>query len=215
MKKPKISIPKIGKYFREISVVIIGVAITLSATLWISKKNEKRDMNLYLNAIKIELEENITTMNRCIEYLQPDVEYEKYLKTRDKESLNEDTLAYYANTCYTLRQYAFKTNAFEMFKSSGIMRLMDDKELLLSIWDIYTDLVSLNEALKWYFDTKWGHMEKDFLFVESGKLDFSKLRNGAPMYIFYNSALSSSTMESFDFILKETKETVSKLEKRK
>ena len=58
MNKLKISMSKFGKFDREVSVVVIGVAITLTATLWINKKNEKRDMALYLNAMKIELDEN-------------------------------------------------------------------------------------------------------------------------------------------------------------
>ena len=39
---------KIGKYLREVSVVMLGVAITISVTIWINKKSEKKDMSLYL-----------------------------------------------------------------------------------------------------------------------------------------------------------------------
>ena len=49
------TIKKIGKFVREISVIVIGVAITLSASYWLSDRNEKRDMALYLTAIKMEL----------------------------------------------------------------------------------------------------------------------------------------------------------------
>jgi hypothetical protein len=216
MNKSKNSMKKIGKYSREVSVVVIGVAITLSATLWVSKKNETTDMALYLKAIKIEMEDNITTIEESIEYLRLDVEYEKYLKTHDKKLRNEDTLAYYAaSCCYRLEKFTFKTNAFEMFKNSGVMRLMDDKELLLSIWNVYDSAVSLNESLKWYFDSKWGYIEKDFLFIEDGMMDMSKLPNNAPMYNFYHTALSSAILEGCENTLKNTKETVSKLEKRK
>jgi hypothetical protein len=216
MNKSKISIKNLGKYTREVSVVVIGVAITLSATLWIGKKNEKKDMALYLNAIKIELEENTATMSKSIEYLRPEVEYENYLATHDKKLLNEDSLGYYAtHNCYLLNKFAFKTNAFEMFKSSGIMRLIDDKELLLSIWNVYTSIVSLNETLKWHFDTKWRYMEKDLIFVENGMFDLSKLANETPMYFFYNIGLSSSVLNDCERALEYTKETVSKMEKRK
>ena len=50
-KSIKESIKKSGKYLREISVVVIGVAITLSVSYWIGVKNEKRDMALHLRAI--------------------------------------------------------------------------------------------------------------------------------------------------------------------
>jgi len=216
MNKLKISMSKFGKFDREVSVVVIGVAITLTATLWINKKNEKRDMALYLNAMKIELDENITTIEGSIEYLRPAVEYEKYLKRLDIKSLDEDTLVYYASSCcYVINKFTFKTNAFEMFKNSGVMRLMDDKELFLSIWAVYTSIVSLNETLQWYFDTKWRYVEKDFLFIIGGMLDFSKLTNEAPMYNFYNPGLSSSILNGCENALMSTKEAIAKLEKRK
>ena len=63
MKKSKKK--KIGKFLREIAVIVIGVAITLSASYWITNKNAERDMDLYLNAIRIELEENIRTLEEA------------------------------------------------------------------------------------------------------------------------------------------------------
>jgi len=207
---------RIKDFLWEVFIILVAVNITLLFHNWNEKRHEQRDMALYLNAIKMELEENITIIDKSIEYLRPNVEYEKYLKSHDKKSLNKDTLTYYAASCsYNLKTLTFKTNAFEMYKSSGVMRLIDDKELLLTIWDAYSSIISLNEALQLYFDTKWRYMEKDFLFVESGELDFSKLTNGAPMYIFYNTGLSSSILKGCEETLKETKDIVSKFEKRK
>ena len=215
MDKSKITFKKIERYLREVSVVVLGVAITLSVTVWINNRSEKRDMVLYLNAMKIELEENIKVIDRVIEYLQPAANYEKYLRTHDKKSLNEDTLVYYANSCcYILNKYVYKTNTFEMFKSSGVMRLVNDKTLLMSIWDVYTDFISQNETLKWYSDSKWEHMEKDLVFVENSMMDFSKLPNRAPMYNFFNSGLTSSILKDCENILENTKRTVSKLEQQ-
>jgi len=214
--KSKKSIEKFGNFFREVAVVVIGVAITLSASVWISNRNEKRDMSLYLNAIKMELEENIKIINGSIEYLLPDVKYSAYLRTHDKKSLNDDSIKYYADTCcYIINSFKLKTNAFEAFKSSGIIRLLDDKELLLKMWDVYTGLDSQNETLKWYNDLKWGYMEKEIVFAENGALSSEKLSNGLPMYNFYITGLSSSILNDSKNILNGTKKTVSELEKRK
>ncbi|MCC8173893.1 MAG: hypothetical protein LIO65_05815, partial [Odoribacter sp.] len=46
------------KYFREISVVVIGIAITFLVSDWISQRNEKKTVNRYLAAVMIELEDN-------------------------------------------------------------------------------------------------------------------------------------------------------------
>ena len=48
------SIEKIGKYLREISVVVIGVAITLFASFLLTNSNEKKDIALYLSSLKME-----------------------------------------------------------------------------------------------------------------------------------------------------------------
>jgi MoaA/NifB/PqqE/SkfB family radical SAM enzyme len=215
MNKSKLPIKKIRKYLRELSVIVLGVAITLSVGIWINNRSEKRDMALYLNAIRMEMDENIKVIDKAIEYLHPAVKYEEYLRAHDKKSFNEDTLGYYATSCcYTIYKYTFKTNAFEMFKSSGIMRLVNDKELLLAIWDVYNSFISQNEILQWYFDTKWVHMEKDLLFVDRGKLNLDNLTNAAPMYNFYAIGLSTTAMKDCKNLLQDTKETISKLEKR-
>jgi len=124
------SISEIGKYLREISVVVIGVAITLSVSYWISQRGEKRDLKLYLNAIKLELEENIETLERAIEDLKPSVRYSNYLRSVDAKSINSDSIDSYGDDITSNYMYSFQTNAFEMFKNSGHMRLIDDKELL-------------------------------------------------------------------------------------
>jgi hypothetical protein len=67
MNESKISMKKIGKYLREISVVVIGVAVTLSASYWLGVKSEKRDIALHLHAIKMELEENAQDLGDIIE----------------------------------------------------------------------------------------------------------------------------------------------------
>jgi len=58
MNTQKISMSKFGKYLLEVSIVVIGVAITLCVGYWISMRSVKKDVALSLNAIKIELEQN-------------------------------------------------------------------------------------------------------------------------------------------------------------
>ncbi|MDR0206006.1 MAG: hypothetical protein LBI45_01945, partial [Bacteroidales bacterium] len=81
---------KFVKYFREVSVVVIGVAITLFASYRLGINNEKRDMTLYLNTVKMELEENIKILDTARLKLQISVNYSQYLWTHDKDALDED-----------------------------------------------------------------------------------------------------------------------------
>jgi hypothetical protein len=189
-KSIKETIKKSGKYLREVSVVVIGVAITLSVSFWIGIKNEKRDMALHLRAIKMELRENIGDISIIVQSLNLQCKYTAYLLTHEKELLEKDTLNSYAEICYAPpEKITFKTNAFEMFKNSGTMRLMNDKELLMEIWMAYDYLAILKELIDEHSNLKWNFIEKEIsLFdVENEKVECKSI----PMYDFYKKTSAS------------------------
>jgi hypothetical protein len=181
------SIEKIGKYLREISVVVIGVAITLFASFWITDRNEKREMSLHLAAIKLELEENLSMLDATNHYLiQPAVKYANFLRSHDKKSLNLDSLRYYVNsgTIYNASSITIKTNAFDMFKTSGNMRLVTNKELLLSIWDSYAILVEAKSNFDKHSEMKMEEMKKYFFNYGNNPSDEAILKY-PPLYEIY------------------------------
>ena len=211
MRNYKFQIKNFGKYLREISAIVIGIAITLSASYLLSVRSEKRDMVLYLNAMKMELEENIKVLEKAIGYYQTSADYADYLRLNDKELLHDDTIQKYAGNCYTIHTYAFKTNAFEMFKGSGIMRLVNDKELSLAIWNAYADLIELKEGFSWHDQIKWEYMREDFskIFLDGG---LKKMGN-VPMYLFYSLGMPYGILEGCKETLKTSQEAIEKLEK--
>jgi hypothetical protein len=202
----------IVRYIRDLSIVIAGIAVTLYFTGRITNQSEKRDIGLYLNAIKIEMEENIKIVNEAIEYIQPSVRYSAYLYSHDKESLNKDTIKSYLTAFYTSQSFTFKTNAFEMFKSSGTMRLMNDKNLLLSIWDMYAKLTDLKELFDWCDQIKKEAMMKEAsmaVVVKDGKPTLQL--DDTPMYSFYITGITLSMLSESEKVLKEAQEFVEKL----
>jgi len=139
-------------YARELSVVVLGIAITFTVTHCISSRSEKRDMKLYLSAIKLELEENLKIIEEKQEYYKITNGFATYL-------LSGKDAAYYSDkfhaTVGTVSYMATKTSAFEMFKSSGTMRLVQNKALLNSIWESYAVLESTKNGHNSYMDNKW------------------------------------------------------------
>ena len=212
MDKVKSSMGKIGKYLREISVVVIGVAITLSASYWITSRSEKKDLALYLEAIKMELEENIRALNVINQHvIQPAVKYSVYLSSQDKKALNADSLRYYMyETVNKATSITIKTNAFEMFKSSGKMRLVDQKELLLSIWDTYTILGREKQIFDQMAEMKTEEVKK-YLFQYSNRPSDADLLNNPPLWeIYVNMPLSYVQEESYKRAIASLTETLSK-----
>ena len=209
--KSKISIKTIVRYIRDLSIVVAGIAVTLYASYQVTGKSEKRDLKLYLNAIKIEMEENIRVIDEAMAFAQPSIRYSEYLMAHDYELLDKDTIGSYVSTFFSSRTFTFKTNAFEMFKSSGCMRLMDDKELLLLMWDMYVELAELKHFFDWYDKTKTDDMLKEgsTLIVKDGmlKLDTSNI----PMYNFYIMGIPHNVPTECEKALTKAKALVEKL----
>ena len=209
MKPLKFSIYTLGKNLREVFVVVIGVAITLLASHWLGLRNEKRDMALYLNAVKLEIEENIKTLEQAIEEIQPSLRYSDYLTSNKKESYHKDTLDHYRFAYYSFKSYSLKTNAFEMFRNSGIMRLMNDKRLLLSLWDVYDGYVGVKEMFDWMFPIKWEDIKREVSLALEGQ------EVTVPMYNFYMMMLPYDMLLPCEQALRMSKEALTKLEQEK
>jgi hypothetical protein len=208
----KISIKTIVKYLRDFSIVVAGIAVTLYVNDRITNQGEKRDMVLYLNAIKMEMEENIKIIDEAIEFVQPSVRYSNYLQTHNVESLNKDTIKSYLPVYYSSRSFTFKTNAFEMFKSSGVMRLMEEKELLINIWDIYAELTDLKELIDWCDQIKTTDLIKEAssaIVVEGGKPLLHT--ENAPMYSYYVVGIPQNMKNGCEEVLPKLKALVEKL----
>jgi len=223
MKTKKI-FKKTVKYLRELSIVVIGVAITVSIGLWMNKKSNEQDLKQYLTTVKIELEENAKNCGLYSKYLQKSVRYADYLSRTDKKSLNKDTLDFYKYStvdfqtninysgygCGYMNTYLpnfTSTNAFEMFKNSGAMRQMKDKELLQSLWEAYTKLEDTKFDLNESFRIKKEEAQKELQRRSEGKPVV------VPMQIFYSTDIPHSMVRRCAETSEILKETVMKLEK--
>lgn len=209
-RKGKNSMKTIVRYIRDFSIVVAGIAVTLYVNYKVTHQSEKRDVALYLNAIKMELEENLKIVDDAIEELHPSIKYANYIKSHDLKSLNKDTINSYGSIYYSAPLYSFKTNAFEMFKTSGTMRLVDDKELLLSLWDVYNGLDQLKWVLDFCLQMKWDDIKKELeLQVEGEKM------KKAPMYMFYFTGMYNNMLKPCKENSKLLKEMIAKLETQK
>lgn len=212
MKKFKIKTEKIGKFLREIAVIVIGIAITLSASHWISNRNAEKDLTLYLNAIKVELEEN----RRIIEEIKENsirtaINYSEYLRSHDKQSLHLDTLLFYREkTAFNGYTITVNTNAFDMFKASGNMRMIKDKKQILSLWEVYSKLDELKRAIEISQQMKLEEMKKYFYL---NSLPDEELLKDPPMYSFYVDMYVPYMQENMcNHTLKFLEETISMFE---
>jgi len=197
---------KSKKYLRELSVVVVGIAITFGISSWISYRNNKKDFNLYLNTIMLELKTNVEQIEYEINVLDESVSYTLYLSSHSKESLNSDTIQKYEHAINRHRNVKFKRNAFEMFKSSGNMSLLSNKELLLSIWEAYDQIEDFQSEFQTYYQYK-----KD-KFTQEYELQMREKKTAILMYDFFITEYPVNLQQRCKRNLKTLKEIVSKLE---
>ena len=211
----KISIKNIRKYFRELSIVVIGVAITLSVSNWISERNEKRNLALYLNAIKIELETNAKSFEFEAKMFQKSVRYANYIRSHDEKSINQDTINFYAQPDdgygwgIIQSQIIFRKDAFEMFKTSGAMRHVVDKGLLICLSRTYNQMENIQSFLDMCFQRKAEEATRYWYQKAEGK------HIVIPMQLFYSHDLPDHMAQNCAMTSELIKETLSKLEQTK
>ena len=202
MKKPKKKISKVWKYLREVSVVVLGVAITLTTSVLIQDYKDNKALNHSLEAVILELETNIKSLEYCIESWQRSVGYATYLQSNDMKKLNMDSIrSGYGNDVYYNRHFfSYSSDAFEMFKNSGILRLIRDQQVQLSLWRAYSELNTLKQILDESSNFKSEEIKKD-AFNASRELII-------PMYNFYAKTGISGEMVKTS---KETSETLKEI----
>lgn len=155
MRKPKwLRKLKLGNYFRELSIVIIGVAVTLYATGVINSAREKKDLKLQLNTIYTELEDNLARLDKLIEFSSDLDQLKKNLRKKyyTPEEVNADTLKKYNARIGEIHTFIYKHGAYDMLINSGAMKNFKDRKLLLDISECYAMMESTKEGHDAYSD---------------------------------------------------------------
>ena len=114
------------KYLRELSVVIIGVAITFLGSDWIGRQNEKKDLERYLETLRIELEMNLTDLGENIELYDKTTRLSRLLLSDHPQNLPADSLYAYMEIVPIILFPHFRTSAYETLKTSGMIRFIPD-----------------------------------------------------------------------------------------
>jgi len=217
MNKSKISMKPLLKFLRELAVVVTGIAVTVSIGFWVNSINVKKDQKQYLDAIILELKENAEKFDDYAKKLQKSVGYSNYLRSlTDEKSLSLDSVSYYGYCTNDEIGWGeadpvtlYNKNAFEMFKFSGDMRQLDDKELLLSIWKVYYLMESTQERIDGYIQCK-----KEMMMLEIQRL-YKGEKLVARLYFFYMDNIPLYMKCDCEGTAEFIRETVSRLETSK
>ena len=205
MNKTENLLNPIGKYLRELSVIVAGIAITVTTGLWINDRNDARNIDLYLENIRMELQNNLDDIYMVKEYYDFAARYADCLLTNKMQNLHPDTLSQYADLTKALPFFTYRASAFDMFKASGMMRLIKDKNKVMSIWNCYDALEFLKMTNDFYIQRKVAVIENSNGFA-TGNIEQKAL------FGFFTNGMVKNWAMTFATYSKHIEETIAQLE---
>lgn len=151
---------KVGKYLRELSVVIIGVAITLLATDSVNKKQEKENVDRHLELVYSELEYNLNNVKDICKFFEDYHALKNLLASWviEPAKVSRDSIARYSYVVNSNFTFLYKQAAYTMFVNSGTMKNMKQTNLTLGLTECYLALEVLKTECDVYnhlHDQEW------------------------------------------------------------
>ncbi|WP_143305230.1 hypothetical protein [Chitinophaga vietnamensis] len=130
---------KLEELFFEILIIVIAVSITLWFHNWNEHLHEKKLAKDFLTGISEDLKITATTIDKGNIHFQQTLDYYDTLWTQIVENrLNPAFADSASGNLVNMASFVFDGSRFESFKSSGNLRLIEDKTLLQHITKMYT-----------------------------------------------------------------------------
>lgn len=143
------------EYLKEISVVVISIAITFYGDSLIEKYNNKQEDKEMMEMVRQELESNLAELSDMTEHYQLDNEFGTRLSAHlvRHESIPADSLDKYFNRHRTFAYWFLKKNAFDIMRVSGTVQRAD-KGLLMLLFESYEQLGVVSSIDEHYRDQR-------------------------------------------------------------
>lgn len=204
---------KVSNYFRELSVVIIGVAVTFYVGSVIDSIREQKDIKTQLATIYDELLYNRDKLEELYEYYDTHESIKKQLyyfaETPDKANL--DSLNSAARLIGKTHVFIYKRGAYGLFELSGAMKSFRNRALLLKISDCYAILERFKESYQEYSNLKLHEIQKlynmdtAYLMQDSGWINIPEARGIFNFYLMVSREINKEDIQKIEEVLKEIK----------
>lgn len=153
---------KPGKYFRELSIVIAGVFITLAGTDFINDTSQKKQIKESMLMIKMELEENLKSISYAeTQYLNEINFFQLLIKKQDSlQAIQASILENNINAPFKSHDLEYSEDALEVLKNSALMQQISNKQFILKLLQAYKGCRKINEDNKSYYENKIEHIAR-------------------------------------------------------
>lgn len=161
MKIKRFSEWRLGDYFRQLSIVILGIVVTFMASDAISEYSKSRELKKAMQLVREELRLNRENVRKIADW----VKMNQYVGTmmlqagKDLEEIPDDTLQKYVNIPFQTEDFLYTNHVLELLKTSSLFQQVRDKEHALQLIKAYAELELLSRTMSFFMAEKIKRME--------------------------------------------------------
>lgn len=145
-----------GNYFRQLSIVVLGVLVTFVGSDIISGYYKQKEVTAVMNLVRAELQYNEEQLAGIQKVAMAEMRLFRILKEHDYrcDDIPQDTLGYYLGAFNSMNVLNYSDQALQVLKGSSLMQHVGDKEFLVSLLNTYQAGELFEERMRYYFNRK-------------------------------------------------------------
>lgn len=162
MKIKRFSEWRLGDYFRQLSIVILGIVVTFMASDALSEYSKSRELKKAMQLVREELRLNRENVHKIAGW----VKMNQYVGTmmlqagKNLEGIPDDTLRKYVNIPFQTDDFLYTNHALELLKTSSLFQQMRDKEHALQLIKAYAELELVARTMDFFMTEKIKRMNE-------------------------------------------------------
>lgn len=163
-------------FILQLAVVILGVVVTFAGSGLVERWRQAREVRTVMQLVYEELKANRESLADICEEMAYDRQGMLHLIEHDMDyrRVPVDTLRKYQSILGRLREFAPRTDALDMLRTSGTITAVRDKALLLDILECYSWMTRFAEGTKGYTAQK--SQSLNHLFASGVKRSLSSMQ---------------------------------------
>lgn len=145
---------KLKDIILEILIIVFAVSLSISLHNWSERRHDQHEEHAFLEGLKNDLQHDIIEMRDDSDsYRRVFRGVNYFTKVANGEALNKDSLNEYATIFFNTTYLSPNISRFEGLKASGKLSIIEDKELLNNMLDLYQENIPLINLVNNWFNT--------------------------------------------------------------
>lgn len=129
---------KLGEILLEVAIIVFAVTLSIWFHNWSESLKDRSDARAFLTGLKQDLQADIAEMNGDLATYRKGLQGTRYFEQVGAgQPLDRDSLNVYNWLLFSYVYFDPRISRFEALKGSGRLNIIENKDLLLNITDLY------------------------------------------------------------------------------